>query len=362
MNNNSNYYVAIMAGGIGSRFWPKSKASYPKQFLDILGLGRTLIQMTYDRFAKFIPKENIYVVTNADYVDIVKKQLPELENSQILGEPIRKNTAPCIAYITNKVNKVTPNATMVVAPSDHLILNSDAFVETTLKALSFAEKNDALVTLGMVPTRPDTGYGYIQHEESISNEGVLKVKTFTEKPDLELAKNFIKSGDFLWNAGIFIWNLQSVLKAFKTHQIDIFDAFTEVKDAYNTKSEKAFIKKAFEISPNISIDYAIMEPSDNVYVIPADFGWSDLGTWQSLYERYEKDYLENAVSGNNVMIFDASNNMVMVPNEKLVVVQGLKDYIIVDTGSELLICQREKEQEIKQITAEIKKLKGEQYL
>lgn len=362
MNNNSNYYVAIMAGGIGSRFWPKSKASYPKQFLDILGLGRTLIQMTYDRFAKFIPKENIYVVTNADYVDIVKKQLPELESTQILGEPVRKNTAPCIAYISNKINKINPNATMIIAPSDHLILNTDTFVETTLKALSFAEKNDALVTLGMVPTRPDTGYGYIQHEETGKDEGILKVKTFTEKPDLDLAKNFIKSGDFLWNAGIFIWNLQSVLKAFKNYQIDIYEAFTEVKDAYNTKLEKAFIKKAFEISPNISIDYAIMEPSNNVYVIPADFGWSDLGTWQSLYERYEKDYLGNAVSGNNVMIFEASNNMVMVPNEKLVVVQGLENYIIVDTGNELLICQREKEQEIKQITAEIKKLKGEQYL
>jgi len=362
MKNNENYYVAIMAGGVGSRFWPKSKASYPKQFLDILGLGRTLIQMTYDRFAKFIPKENIYVVTNADYVDIVKKQLPELDGNQILGEPIRKNTAPCIAYITNKVNKINPNAIMVVAPSDHLILNTDTFVETTLKALSFAEKNDALVTLGMVPTRPDTGYGYIQHEETGKEANLLKVKTFTEKPDLELAKNFLKSGDFLWNAGIFIWNLQSVLKAFKIHQVDIYDAFTEAKDIYNTKAEKTFIKKAFEMCPNISIDYAIMEPSDNVYVIPADFGWSDLGTWQSLYERYEKDYIGNAVSGKNVMIFEASNNMIMVPEEKLVVVQGLENYIIVDTGSELLICQREKEQEIKQITAEIKKLKGEQYL
>jgi mannose-1-phosphate guanylyltransferase len=362
MKNNENYYVAIMAGGVGSRFWPKSKASYPKQFLDILGLGRTLIQMTYDRFAKFIPKENIYVVTNADYVDIVKKQLPELDGNQILGEPIRKNTAPCIAYITNKVNKINPNATMVVAPSDHLILNTDAFVETTLKALSFAEKNDALVTLGMVPTRPDTGYGYIQHEETGKEENLLKVKTFTEKPDLELAKNFLKSGDFLWNAGIFIWNLQSVLKAFKNHQIDIYDAFTEAKDIYNTKAEKTFIKKAFEMCPNISIDYAIMEPSDNVYVIPADFGWSDLGTWQSLYERYEKDYLGNAVSGKNVMIFEASNNMVMVPEEKLVVLQGLENYVVVDTGDALLICQREKEQEIKQMTAEIKKLKGEQYL
>jgi mannose-1-phosphate guanylyltransferase len=243
-----------------------------------------------------------------------------------------------------------------------LILNTDTFVETTLKALSFAEKNDALVTLGMVPTRPDTGYGYIQHEETGKEANLLKVKTFTEKPDLELAKNFLKSGDFLWNAGIFIWNLQSVLKAFKIHQVDIYDAFTEAKDIYNTKAEKTFIKKAFEMCPNISIDYAIMEPSDNVYVIPADFGWSDLGTWQSLYERYEKDYIGNAVSGKNVMIFEASNNMIMVPEEKLVVVQGLENYIIVDTGSELLICQREKEQEIKQITAEIKKLKGEQYL
>jgi len=358
----NNHYVAIMAGGIGSRFWPKSRTAYPKQFLDILGLGRTLIQMTYDRFTRFIPKENIFIVTNADYVKIVKKQLPELADSQILGEPVRKNTAPCVAYISNKIHKLNPNAVMIVAPSDHLVLNTDAYIEISNKAIDFAAKNDALVTLGIVPSRPDTGYGYIQYDEESSKENVFKVKTFTEKPTLEIAKKFLKSGDFLWNAGIFIWNVKSVINAFNKHQPDIAEAFSTQADIYNSDKEKKFIKKAYELSPNISIDYGIMEKSDNVYVIPSEFGWSDLGTWQSLYERYEKDYLGNAVSGKNVMIFDSSNNMIMVPDEKLVVLEGLENYIVVDTGDSLLVCQRNKEQEIKQMTAEIKKLKGEQYL
>jgi mannose-1-phosphate guanylyltransferase len=358
----NNYYVSIMAGGIGSRFWPKSRATYPKQFLDILGLGRTLIQMTYDRFAKFIPKENIYIVTNIDYVDIVKMQLPELSEHQILGEPVRKNTAPCVAYISNKINKINPNATMIVAPSDHLILNTEAFIDVSKKALQFADDNDALVTLGMVPSRPDTGYGYIQYEENNNDDNIFQVKTFTEKPDLELARSFIKSGDFLWNAGIFIWHVNSILKAFKSFQPEMQEAFTDNGDVYNSKKEQAFVKKAFELCSNISIDYAIMEPSENVFVIPADFGWSDLGTWQSLYERYEKDYLGNAVSGKEVMIFEAGNNMVMVPENKLTVIQGLENFIIVDTGDTLLIAPRDKEQEIKQITSEVKKMKGEKFL
>jgi mannose-1-phosphate guanylyltransferase len=357
-----NHYVAIMAGGIGSRFWPKSKVSYPKQFLDILGLGRTLIQMTYDRFAKFIPPENIFVVTNADYVKIVKKQLPELADSQILGEPVRKNTAPCVAYISNKIHKLNPDAVMIVAPSDHLVLNTDAYIDISKKAIDFASKSDALVTLGIVPSRPDTGYGYIQFEEESKNDIVYRVKTFTEKPTLEIAKKFLKSGDFLWNAGIFIWKVNAILKEFRTYQPDIADAFETQSDIYNSDKEKRFMKKAYELSPSISIDYGIMEKSENVYVIPSEFGWSDLGTWQSLYDRYEKDYLGNAVSGRNVMIFDSSNNMIMVPDEKLVVLQGLENYIVVDTGESLLVCQRDKEQEIKQMTAEIKKLKGEQYL
>lgn len=358
----NNYYVAIMAGGIGSRFWPKSRTTYPKQFLDILGLGRTLIQMTYDRFAKFIPKENIYIVTNIDYVDIVKMQLPELSENQILGEPVRKNTAPCVAYISNKINKINPNATMIVAPSDHLILNTEAFIDVSKNALQFADDNDALVTLGMVPSRPDTGYGYIQYEENNNDDNIFQVKTFTEKPDLELARSFIKSGDFLWNAGIFIWHVNSILKAFKSFQPEMQEAFTDNGDIYNSKKEKVFVKKAFELCSNISIDYAIMEPSENVFVIPADFGWSDLGTWQSLYERYEKDYLGNAVSGKEVMIFEAGNNMIMVPENKLTVIQGLENFIIVDTGDTLLIAPRDKEQEIKQITSEVKKMKGEKFL
>jgi mannose-1-phosphate guanylyltransferase len=359
---NKSYYVAIMAGGIGSRFWPRSRVAFPKQFLDILGLGRTLLQMTYDRFSGFIHKDNIYIVTNADYVRIVKKQLPEVADHQILGEPVRKNTAPCTAYISNKLYALNPEAVMIVSPSDHIVLNTNAFVETCKKAMQFVENNDALITLGIVPTRPDTGYGYIQFDEETANDKIYRVKTFTEKPTLEIAKKFLKSGDFLWNSGIFIWKADTILKAFTRYQPDIADAFHAETGIYNTDREKRFIRKAYELCPNISIDYGIMEKSDNVYVIPSELGWSDLGTWQALYERYEKDYLGNAVSGKNVMIFDASNNMIMVPDEKLVVLQDLENYIVVDTGDVLLICPRNKEQDIKMITTEIKRLKGEQYL
>lgn len=358
----NNYYAVIMAGGIGSRFWPKSRMTFPKQFIDILGTGKSLLQLTYERLARFLPPEHVYVITNADYVKIVRKQLPDLEEAQIVGEPVRKNTAPCIAYISYKIQAICPEAVTLITPSDHLVLQPEAYIDTCMKALKFAEKHDALVTLGIVPTRPDTGYGYIQFEEESKNDAVYRVKTFTEKPSLDIAQKFVKSGDFLWNSGIFIWNTNTILRAFEKHLPDIAEAFHTDQAIYNTDKEKRFIKKAYELCPNISIDYGIMEKADNVYVIPSEFGWSDLGTWQSLYERYEKDYLGNAVSGKNVMIFDASNNMIMVPDEKLVVIQDLENFIIVDTGSVLLICPRHKEQDIKMITAEVKKLKGEQYL
>ncbi len=359
---NKNNYVAIMAGGIGSRFWPKSRVKYPKQFLDILGKGRTLLQMTYDRFLKICPPENIFIVTNQDYVSIVKKQLPELNEEQIMGEPSRKNTAPCVAYACSKIQALNPKANIVVAPSDHIVSNTHVFSDVILNALKFSEKNDALITLGIIPTRPDTGYGYIQFEEEKKNGEVFKVKTFTEKPTLDIAKKFVKSGEFLWNSGIFIWTAESILNAFRKLQPDISEVFQQGSEIYNTKKEKAFIKKAYELCSSISIDYAIMEKSDNVYTIPSDFGWSDLGTWQSLHEKYDKDYLGNAVSGNNVMVFDASQCMIMAPENKLVVLQGLEGYCVIDTGDALLICQREKEQEIKQMTAEIKRLKGDEFL
>lgn len=362
MTANKDHYVAIMAGGIGSRFWPKSRTAYPKQFLDILGIDKTLIQLTYERFKEIVPKENIYVVTHEQYADTVKKQLPELSDNQILSEPMRKNTAPCIAYISFKIREINPYASMVVAPSDHLVLKNDVFADVIKKGLHFVDESDSLITLGIVPTRPDTGYGYIQFIDTHRSGEIYKVKTFTEKPDLELAKNFLKSGDFLWNSGIFVWNIRSILAAFKKEIPEIYEAFDEGRGKYNKPEEKAFIAHAYTLCKNISIDYGVMEKADNVFVIPADIGWSDLGTWQSLYEKYNKDANGNAISGKNVMPFDAKDNMVMAPDGKLVVLQGLEGYCVIDTEDALLICRRDKEQEIKQINSEIKKTKGEKYL
>jgi mannose-1-phosphate guanylyltransferase len=359
----SKNYVAIMAGGIGSRFWPKSRVAYPKQFIDILGIGKSLLQLTYDRFLENVPKERIFIVTNADYEHIVKQQLPDLADHQILKEPLRRNTAPCIAYVSSKIYNIDPQANIVVAPSDHLVMNTPEFTRIINKALDHVSKNNDLLTLGIVPTRPDTGYGYIQYDEGDEAEGFFKVKTFTEKPDLELANQFISSGDFLWNSGIFIWNAKAILAAFNKHLHDVYEVFHEGNSVYNTPKEQEFINQAYTMCTNISIDYGVMEKADSVRVIPSDFGWSDLGTWQSLYEQYPKDYLDNAVSGKQVMIVDAKECMVMVPNEKLVVLQGLEGYCVVDTGDTLLICQRDQEQAIKQYTAEIKKLKdGEKFL
>ncbi len=358
----SKVYVVIMAGGIGSRFWPESRVKKPKQFLDILNTGETLIQTTYARFLKIADKDNIFIVTNEQYIPIIQEQLPDLGPEQILAEPMRKNTAPCIAYASHIIAQRDPEATIVVTPSDHLMLNPDKFLLTALEALEYAAKNDVLLTLGIKPTRPDTGYGYIQFDEQTTTGHLHKVKTFTEKPDSELARTFIKSGDFLWNAGIFIWSAKSIMSAFDQHQQDIHQAFWAARKAFGTKDEKRMIEKAYSICPNISIDYAIMEKANNVYVIPAAFGWSDLGTWASLWDNYDKDYYGNAVKGANVMIYDATNNMIMADNNKLVVVQGLEDYIIVDTDDVLLICRKDKEQEIKDITSDLKRKEMDDFL
>lgn len=350
-----------MAGGIGSRFWPKSRVSYPKQFIDILGVGKSLIQLTYERFLHICPKENIYIVTNEIYSDIIKEQLPDITDNQILKEPLRRNTAPCVAYVAHKIYALNPDANLVVAPSDHLVLKEEAFTQVINKALTYAaEHESSLLTLGILPSRPDTGYGYIQYVDDAEHhdEGVFPVKTFTEKPTLDIAKQFLKSGDFLWNSGIFIWSVKSILNAFSIHQRDMNDLFEEGHDLYNTDKEQEFINNTYSRCVNISIDYGIMERADNVYVIPSEFGWSDLGTWQSLYEHYDKDYLRNAVSGDKVMIVDAANCMVMAPDDKLVVLQGLKDFCVIDTGDVLMICKRDKEQEIKQMTADVKQMKG----
>lgn len=359
---NQHHYVAIMAGGIGSRFWPKSRTSFPKQFLDILNTGKTLIQWTFERYARFLPTENIYVVTSEEYVPIVLEQLPGINPANVLAEPSRKNTAPCVAYISHKLLQRDPEASLIVAPSDHMVLDTDAFEKVTLKALDFAVESKAFVTLGIKPTYPNTGYGYIQHETEAAGDNIYKVKTFTEKPDLEIAKTFLASGDFLWNAGIFIWQVKSVVDAFEQYQPEMNDLFVAEKTNLNTDQEKEAINRIYPMCTNISIDYAIMEKADNVYVIPSSFGWSDLGTWNSAYDNLEKDYLGNAVAGNNVMIVDTTKCMISAPHDKLLLLQGLEDFIVVDTTDALLICKKDKEQEIKEYVAEVKRSKGDQYL
>jgi mannose-1-phosphate guanylyltransferase len=351
-----------MAGGIGSRFWPVSRTNYPKQFLDILGVGRTLIQQTMDRFLKFVPLENIYVVTANEYLGLVKEQLPNLPEENILGEPYRKNTAPCIGYISFKLQEKDPEASLIVAPADHLILQEDEFQRVCEQALDFVNHLNALVTLGMKPTYPNTGYGYIQHEQFEVAPSVYKVKTFTEKPNKELAKTFIASGDFLWNSGIFIWQVKRIIEAFGKHLPEMYDLFISDADKLNTADEKQLIETIYPLCSNISIDFGVMEKADNVYVIPSSFGWSDLGTWNSAWENMEKDYWENAVVGRKVMVVDAHKNVVHVPEDKLVVLQGLEDYIVVDTKDALLICQKEKEQEIKEYLTEVKRNFGEDVL
>jgi mannose-1-phosphate guanylyltransferase len=359
---NRHHYVVIMAGGIGSRFWPMSRTNYPKQFLDILNTGKTLIQATFDRFTNFIPEENIFVVTTQDYVNIVKKQLPKLPIQNILGEPSRKNTAPCIAYISFKLLQLDPKASLIVAPSDHLILDNIAFNKVCLEALSFVNKHNAFITLGIKPTHPNTGYGYIQYEQHAVTDNVFKVKTFTEKPNLELAKAFIASGEFLWNAGIFVWQVKNIISAFEKYLPEMYDVFAAEKEKFNTPGEQAALQQLYPLCTSISIDFGIMEKADNVYVIPSSFGWSDLGTWNSAYENLEKDYYSNAVAGNNVIAFETRGCMVHTPHDKLILLQGLEDYIVVDTKDVLLICKKEKEQDIKEYVAEVKRNKGDKFL
>ncbi len=357
-----NVYVAIMAGGIGSRFWPASRTAKPKQFLDILGNGKTLLQQTISRFGNICPPENILILTNKDYISLIKQQLPNIHDDNILAEPARKNTAPCIAYAVKKIKAKCDDAIMIVVPSDHIIQNESEYMRVLYTAINFCSTHDALITLGIKPTRPDTGYGYIQFNEEEVSSCVHKVKTFTEKPNKETAIQFLESGDFLWNAGMFIWSLGSINTAFERYMPEIYDAFEESAMHINTSDEAAAIEKAFKLCPNISIDFGIMEKAKNVFVIPSDLGWSDLGTWASLYAEKEKDYLNNAVTGDKVMIYDAHQNMINVPNHKLVIIQGLENYIVVDTDDVLLICNKDHEQQIKDITHDIKMSRGDKHL
>lgn len=359
---NKHHYVVIMAGGIGTRFWPMSRTNFPKQFLDILNIGKTLIQSTFERFSSFIPVNNIFVVTSDEYVNIVKKQLPQLPLQNILAEPSRKNTAPCIAYISFKLNLLDPNALMIVAPADHIISNTIAFSKVSLEALAFVRKHNAFITLGINPSHPNTGYGYIQYEQPSVSDNVYKVKTFTEKPNLELAKTFVASGEFLWNAGIFVWQVKNILVAFEKYLPEMFELFAAQKDKFNTPEEEKALLDIYPFSPNISIDFGVMEKADNVYVIPSSFGWSDLGTWNSAYDNLNKDHNANAITGNNVMVIDSKNSIVHSMDNKLLVLQGLEDYIVVDTADVLLICKKDKEQDIKDYVSDVKRQKGDRFV
>ncbi len=353
MNNN---FAVIMAGGIGSRFWPMSKEEFPKQFLDVLGIGRTLIQMTYDRLQKVVPNNQIYVVTNESYKTLVVEQLG-ISANQVLTEPMRKNTAPCIAYAAHKIHSINKNANLIVAPADHLILKEDKFVSIINTAVKKAEEGSNIVTLGIKPSRPDTGYGYIQfvNDNDILMGEVRKVKQFTEKPNRELAELFLKGGDYYWNSGIFIWKSQTIINALGKFKPELNDLFTTKGNDYNTENEQGFVNKAFNDCEDISIDFAVLENSKHVHVVLANFGWSDLGTWGSLYSHLDKDVEGNAVIGDDVHLFDSENCIVNLPKNKLAVIQGLKDHIIVESDDVLMIVKKEDEQKIKGYLKEVKK-------
>lgn len=360
----SHTYCVIMAGGIGSRFWPMSRTARPKQFLDFLGTGRTLIQQTFDRFLPLCPPERIFVVTNSHYAALVREQLPELGAQQVLLEPERRNTAPCIAYAYHAIRKRDPNALIIVAPSDHLVLNQEGFMERIEAALEKAAGSDCLVTLGIRPNRPDTGYGYIQFtgEEDQSANAAKPVKTFTEKPDLATAQRFLDSGDFLWNSGIFIWSANSIDNAFAQHLPAMRSLFASGMEAYGTPAEAPFIDSAYAQCQNLSIDYGVLEKADNVFVLPSDFGWSDLGTWGSLYTHLPKDAQGNTGTGKKVYIHQGANNMVHVQDQRLVVLQGLEDYIVVSTNDVLLVCRKQDEQQIKTIVQDLTAGSGDLYI
>ncbi|MFT4594188.1 MAG: mannose-1-phosphate guanylyltransferase [Bacteroidia bacterium] len=359
---NPNHFVVIMAGGVGTRFWPMSRIPHPKQFLDILGTGKSLLQQTYDRSKKVCPAENIFIVTNAQYKGLVQEQLKEMKSSQILLEPARKNTAPCIAYAAYRIKAMNPDACMVVAPSDHLILKDTEYTSLINQAFDVVEKEDALITLGITPTRPDTGYGYIQFEEKKDDEGVHKVKSFTEKPDLEMAKQLVASGEFLWNAGIFVWSVSGIIKSFKKLMPDLYQLFEDGREEFNTRTEPKLIGDIYLQCKSVSIDYGVMEKAKNVYTLAADIGWSDLGTWGSLYSYSDKDSEGHVIQGKNVLTYDSKNCVVNVPKNKLVVLQGMEDMIVVENDDILLICKQEDEQQIKRIVNDVKATKGEKFV
>ncbi|MCX4331883.1 MAG: mannose-1-phosphate guanylyltransferase [Paramuribaculum sp.] len=345
-------YCVIMCGGIGSRFWPYSRTDVPKQFIDFFGTGTSLLQMTYERMLPLVDKERFIVITNAKYVERIKEQLPELDDSQILAEPDRRNTAPAIAWAAYHIRALDPEASMIVAPSDHLITREHIFEKCVERGFDFVETHDALLTLGITPTRPETGYGYIQIGQE-TEPGLLKVKTFTEKPDRELAQVFLDSGEFFWNAGIFLWEAETIIAALRRYVPDIAAEFDRGEGVFGTPEETAYINSTFASCPSISIDFAVMEKASNVYVECVNFGWNDLGSWSSLYETSPKNIDSNVTQNSNVMAYGSSGNIFMAPSDKLVVVSGLHDCIVADAEDVLLICPKSEEQKIKQIVNDV---------
>lgn len=355
-----NSYCVIMAGGIGSRFWPFSRKNLPKQFLDFFGTGRSLLQQTYDRFSKIIAKENIYISTNVLYKDLIKEQLPEVSPEQVLLEPARRNTAPCIAWASYHIRAINPDANIVVAPSDHLILKEQEFLEAIERGLKFVAHEDKLLTLGIKPNRPETGYGYIQVDEEVG-DNFYQVKTFTEKPELELAKVFVESGEFYWNSGLFLWNVNTIIKAGELLLPEL-SKLAAGNEIYGTDKEKAFIEEHFPACPNVSIDFGLMEKADNVIVSLGDFGWSDLGTWGSLYDRSPKDRNDNVILKCDSLVYNSRNNIIALPKDKLAVIDGLDGYLVAESGNVLLICKKEEEQSIRRYINDAQILLGDSFI
>ena len=360
----NNHHVVIMAGGIGSRFWPLSTPEFPKQFIDILGCGRTLIQLTVDRFQGVCPKENFWVVTNAAYVEIVRQQLPEIPETHILAEPAARNTAPCIAWACWRIKAEDPNANVVVTPSDAVVMNPEEFRRVIGNALDFTTTNDAIVTIGIKPTRPETGYGYVEIVESsecrvesqfrVESGEIRRVREFKEKPDRDTAEKYLKAGNYLWNAGIFVWNVSTIVNAFRIYQPTMSKIFENLLPVYGTDKEQAAIDEQFPECENISVDYAIMEKAEEIFVCPADFGWSDLGTWGSLHQQTKKDLYGNACIGQDITLFESHNNIIHTTQEKKVVIQGLDGFIVAENNDTLLICKMSEEQRIKQFSGQDK--------
>ncbi|MDN3669866.1 mannose-1-phosphate guanylyltransferase [Echinicola jeungdonensis] len=353
-------FIVIMAGGIGSRFWPFSRNNYPKQFLDILGTGRTLIQMTYDRYVKIAGPDHFFVVTNEQYVNLVKEQLPDISEEQILAEPVRRNTATCVAYASYKIQKENPEAKVILTPSDHLIINQEEFQEKINLALEAAEKEPHLITIGVKPNRPETGYGYIQFIDKTHDSEIKKVKTFTEKPTLKLAEKFLESGDFVWNTMMYVWKNKSIIHAFEKYMPEVAEVFEEGREFYGTEKEPQFIKRAYTLVKNTTLDYGIMEKAEEVYTVIGDFGWSDLGSWMSIHELQPQDDNQNVVEAN-AMLYDTSNSYIKVSPNKLVVVQGLDNYLVNESDNVLLICKLDAENKFREFVADARN-KGEGFV